>query len=343
MPRFRWLVALRMVLSFSTISTAAAQDAGLPNYAPLLPQAKARAWQVDPLKGYAVRELKPNVFMVTDGGYQALFVTTTRGVTLFDAPPSVASHIGDAVADVTSEHIVRLVYSHAHVDHIGGAGRILRQNPNIEIVAEEGVARFLRDQKDPTRPEPTRAFKERETLTLGAVTADLKVGYWHSPPGDLFISLPSRKILMAVDTMSSGSVPFMGFDLTMNMDAYLKVFDQLLAYDFDILVPGHHSNPSTRDDVKLVKDYVMDVYGTIKRIHESDHGALVAQAREKYGRENSYPAARVLIDSEVEQCAQEIGMRWISKLDSVDVWAPSQCRAALVYFEWDVGARRDQK
>jgi glyoxylase-like metal-dependent hydrolase (beta-lactamase superfamily II) len=341
MPKFALVVALWSMMSFSMVTTAAAQDAALPNYAPLLRQARARAWAVDPQKGYVVRELKPDVYLITDGGYQALFITTGNGVTLFDAPPSVASHISQAVADVTSEPIVRLVYSHVHVDHIGGAGLILRQHPNIEILAEEGVARFLREQHDPSRPEPTSVFKDHKTLVMGSVTAELEVGYWHSPPGDLFIYLPSRKVLMAVDTMSSGSVPFMGFDLTMNMDAYVKVFDQLLAYDFDILVPGHHSNPSTRDDVRLVKEYVMDVYDTIKRIHESDHRSLVARAVETYGRENSYPTARVVMDSEVEQCAKEIKGRWISKLDNVDVWAPSQCRTALVYFEWDIGPRRD--
>jgi len=339
MPRYRLIVALRALISFSMMTTAVAQDLPLPDYAPLLPQVKARARQVDPQKGYMVGELKPHVFFVTDGGYQALFVTTGNGVVLFDAPPSLAAHIGQAVADVTKEPIVKLVYSHVHVDHIAGAGLILRQNPNMEIVAEDGVAGFLHEQKDPSRPEPTRVFKEHETLTLGSMTAELKVGYWHSPPGDLFVYLPSKKVLMAVDTMSSGSVPFMGFDLTMDMDAYLKVFDQLLAYDFDVLVPGHHSNPSTRDDVRLVKDYVMDVYKTIKRIHESEHGPLLARAIEKYGRDNSYPTARVLMDSEVEQCGQEIKGRWMTKLDNVDVWAPSQCRTALVYFEWDVGSR----
>jgi glyoxylase-like metal-dependent hydrolase (beta-lactamase superfamily II) len=294
---------------------------------------------VDPQKGYVVRELKPTVYLITNGGYQALFVTTGSGVTLFDAPPSFASHIGQAVADVTSERIVRLVYSHMHVDHIGGAGLLLRQNPNMEIVAEDGVARFLHEQKDPSRSEPTNVVRDHEKLT-GSIAVELKVGYWHSPPGDLFIYLSSRKVLMAVDTMSSGSAPFMGFDLTINTDAYLKVFDQLLAYDFDILVPGHHSNPSTRDDVRLVKEYVMDIYGTIRRIHKSDHLFLMARAVQKYGHENSYPTARVLMDNEVEQCAEEIKGRWLSKLDNVDVWVQSQCRTALVYFEWDVGPHR---
>jgi glyoxylase-like metal-dependent hydrolase (beta-lactamase superfamily II) len=334
-----FIAALIAVSTLSVVTIANAQDNQLPDYAPLLPQAKARAWVVDPTKGYLVKELKPNVFMITDGGYQSLFATSGQGVVLFDAPPSFARHIVQAVADVSKEPIVKLVYSHIHVDHIGGAGLIRQQNPKVEIVAEQGVARFLEEQKDPNRPMPTRVFKDHDRLTFGSMIAELKVGYWHSPPGDLFIYLPNKEVLMAVDTMSAGSVPFMGLDLTMNMDAYLKVFDQILAYNFDVLVPGHHSNPSTRDDVKLVKDYVMDIYNAVRRIHESDHKSLISRAAQKYGSDNSYAIARVLIDSEVDQCAKEIKDRWMTKLDNVDVWAASQCRTALVYFEWDVGPR----
>jgi glyoxylase-like metal-dependent hydrolase (beta-lactamase superfamily II) len=311
----------------------------LPDYAPLLPHTTAPEWSVDAQKGYLVRELKPGVFMITGGGYQALFATTGNGTVLFDAPPSFAQHIVEAVEEVTREPIVTLVYSHGHIDHIAGAGLIRQHNPQLEIVAEEGVAQFLREQQDPDRPLPTRVFSDHETLNYGSLTATLKLGHWHSPPGDLFIYLPDKKVLMAVDTMSADSVPFMGLDLTMNMGEYLKVFDQLLAYDFDLLVPGHHSRPSTRADVELVKDYVMDVFGTVKRVLEADHQPLVSLAVAKFGRENSYPVARVLIDSEVDECANEIKSRWMTRLNNVDVWAESHCCTALVHFQWNVGPR----
>jgi glyoxylase-like metal-dependent hydrolase (beta-lactamase superfamily II) len=315
----------------------AAEGAALPDYAPLLPQVRSRTWPIDPQKGYLVEELKPNVFIITDGGYQSLFVTTGKGVVLFDAPPSFAEHIGRAVAEMTKEPVAKLVYSHMHVDHIGGAGLILRQNPGIEIIAENGVARFLSERSDPTRPVPTTKFREHEALTFGSMQAEMKVGYWHSPPGDLFIYFSDKRVLMAVDTMSSGSVPFMGLDLTMNMDAYTKVFDQLLGYDFDFLVPGHHSNPSTPSDVRLVKDYVVDVYQTMRRIQESDHRELISRAMQKYGRDNTYAIARVLLDSEIAQGSREIKDRWMTTLDNVDVWAESHCSTALVYHQWDIG------
>jgi hypothetical protein len=47
--------------------------------------------------------------------------------------------------------------------------------------------------------------------------------------------------------------------------------------------------------------------------------------------------ASVVIDSEVNECAQEIKGRWIDRLEGVDICAPSHCRTALVYDEWDVG------
>jgi glyoxylase-like metal-dependent hydrolase (beta-lactamase superfamily II) len=321
------------------MSTAGDQDDQLPDFVPLLPHIKAREWPVDRQRGYLVREIKPATFVITDGGYQALFAATGAGVVLFDAPPSCAPHLTQAIGEVTAEPIAKLVYSHGHVDHIGGAGLIRQQNPDIEIIAEQGVAQFLRDQDDPNRPMPARTFKEREVLTFGTLTADLRLGHWHSPPGDLFIHLPDKQVLMAVDTMSSGWVPFMGLDLTMNMHAYLKVFAQMLAYDFNVLVPGHHSNASTRQDVQLVADYVADVYQTVKRINESDHRPLQALAAQKYSRDNSYAITRVVIDRKVAQAAKEIKSRWIGELVGVDVWAESHCRTALIYCEWDVGAR----
>ena len=330
-------LAAQRALSQSQPDHSNTATTSLPDYAPPLPRVKARAWRVDPRKGYLVKELKPNTFIITDGGYQSLFVTTGHGVVLFDAPPSFAQHIGQAVAETTKEPIAKLVYSHIHIDHIGGAGRILRQNPGIEIVAEDGVARFLSEKSDVSRPVPTTTFNNKSRLTFGSMESEMQVGYWHSPPGDLFVYFPDKSVLMAVDIMSSGSVPYMGLDLTMNMDAYIKVFDQLLWYDFEITVPGHHSNPSTRDDVRLVKDYVMDVYQTMKRIHESDHRALISRAAQKYGLDNSYAIARVLIDGEIAQGSNEIKNRWITRLDNVDVWAESHCRTALVYYEWDIG------
>jgi glyoxylase-like metal-dependent hydrolase (beta-lactamase superfamily II) len=325
-------------LCFSTSANAQTGEK-LPDYVPLLPEVKAKAPVIDPHKGYIVKELKPGVFMITEGAYESAFITTGKGVVLIDAPPSFAQHIVQAVAETTSEPIVELIYTHVHVDHIAGAGLILKQVPNMEILAEEGTAEFLREMQDPHRPIPTRTFKDRYTLQLGSLTANMQVGHWHSPEGDLLITIPDKKVVIAIDAFSSGATPFMGLDLTMNMHEYLKLFDRLLSMDFDVMVPGHHSTPATHEDVQIAKSYVTDVYKTVARILAEDHSALKARAVRKYGAENGWAVASVLIDSEVDQCAKEIKDRWVKKLEGVDIWAASHCRTALVYAEWDVGGR----
>lgn len=328
-------LALALGLLFTVATSAQAADK-LPNYVPVLPEVRARALAVDPQKGYLVKQVKPGVFVITEGLYQSAFVTTGKGVILFDAPPSFAAHIIKAVAEVTSEPVVQLVYSHVHVDHIGGADLILKQLPKLQIVAEEGTAVILREKRDPHRPLPTRTFKDHQTLKLGSMTVELKLGHWHSPEGDLFIYMPGKRFLMAIDTLAAGSVPFMGFDLTMNMHDYLKVFDQLLAYDFDVLVPGHLTYLADRQDAQVTKDYVTDVYKTVKRIHNgTDQMAVMSQAAQKYSWDNKFAIFRTLLDGVVDQCVREIQGRWIDKLVGVDVFVASHCSTALVYARWD--------
>jgi glyoxylase-like metal-dependent hydrolase (beta-lactamase superfamily II) len=127
-----------------------------PDYVPLLPAVKAKALAVDHRKGYLVKELKPGIFMITDGAYESVFATTGKGVVLFDAPPSFAQHIVNAVSETTKEPIVELVYTHLHVDHIGGASLVLQSKPGVQILAESGTAEFLREVQDPHRPIGTR-------------------------------------------------------------------------------------------------------------------------------------------------------------------------------------------
>lgn len=328
-------LALALGLGFGAATFAQEVDK-LPNYVPVLPHIKARALAVDQQKGYLVKQVKPDVYVITDGIYQSVFVTTGKGVILFDAPESFARHIVKAVADVTREPIVQLVYSHAHLDHIAGASLLIQQVPKLTIVAEAGTAAFLREKQDPRRPLPTSTFKTQHTLKLGTMTVELRKGQWHSPEGDLLIYLPGRKFLMAIDTLAAGHVPFMDFDLSTNMHAYLKVFDQLLAYDFDVLVPGHLTYLADRQDVQMSRDYALDVYKTVKRIHDgTDQMQVMSQAAQKYSWDNKFAIFRTLLDGVVAQCAAEVQGRWIDKLAGVDVFGASHCRAALIYARWD--------
>lgn len=316
---------------FNTMSFAAESV----EYVAVLPQVKARALPVDPQKGYLVKEVKPDVFVITDGIYQSAFVTTGKGVILLDAPRSLGRHIQKAVAEVTTEPIVKIVYSHTHVDHIGGI-EFLKNIANLEIIAEKNVSDFLKEKQDARRLVPTKTFVGKHTLEWGTAKIELRHGNYHSDEGDLFIYIPGKKFLMVIDSITPGYVPFMDLDLTSNAHNYLKVFDQMLKYDFDVLVPGHLTHLATREDVVTSKEYVLDVYKTVKRIHDgTDQMKIMSDAAVKYTWDNKFALFRTFLDGIIKSCGEEVKARWINKLAGVDVWADSHCRAMLIYARWD--------
>src|SRR5258708_26021565 len=95
----------------------------LPDYAPIPPSALGPAVNA---QGYFVGRVEKNLYWVTDGTYQAAFLTTQDGVVLFDAPPTIGHNIQRAVDEIASANGVtnkgtHLIYSHHHPDHAGAS------------------------------------------------------------------------------------------------------------------------------------------------------------------------------------------------------------------------------
>ncbi len=106
-------LASLLVLAGSTVAGLAAAP---------LPEA-AKGVPIPPDKGYYVKEIADGLYWVTEGVYTTMFLTTGEGVIVVDAPPSFGDKLVKAIAEVTNEPITHVIYSHAHADHIGGAGR----------------------------------------------------------------------------------------------------------------------------------------------------------------------------------------------------------------------------
>jgi glyoxylase-like metal-dependent hydrolase (beta-lactamase superfamily II) len=279
--------------------------------------------------GFLTRELAPGMFLLTNGNYQSMFMTTGEGVILIDAPEPLVQFIDRAVGEVTREPITTLIYSHGHSDHIGGSHLLAR--PGLDIIAEARVAAFIAAKRDGRRLQPTRTFEEKVTLTIGSRTIALKRDEFHSAEGDLIIHFPAERVMMAVDIIAPGWVPLLDFDVTANMFAYLGAFDRLLAYDFEQFVAGHTAEIGHRADVELTKRYAFDVYETVKRIHaETNVAAMLADARD-----NEQAGIKHLIEDVTARATAEVQGRWRGgPMKGVDLWAESHCRAMLLYVRW---------
>src|SRR5881227_3555278 len=56
----------------------------------------AKGPAVDPAKGYRLQDLGQGLYMVTDNGYQSMFMVYDKGVVVVDAPTSYAQYIPKA-------------------------------------------------------------------------------------------------------------------------------------------------------------------------------------------------------------------------------------------------------
>lgn len=308
----------------------------LRDYRPVLPAVLERAWKIDPDRGVETREVARDIYVITDGVWQSAFVVTAEGVIVLDAPESFGSRIQAEVAAVTTKPITKLVYSHVHSDHIGGAASLAGIG-GLEILALKPVAALLAELADPARPLPTRTFEGELILTPGGRRIELRAAHYHSDEGDLIVYVPDGRFLMAVDTLAPGYVPFMGFDITSNFHEYAQVFDLLLEYEFDVFVGGHLSHPGDRRDVEVTREFVQDVLETTRRVHQqTDLMTVFSQSAQEIGSfDNKYLLFKSFLDAVTARATSEIEARWADRLAGVDVWTAEHVKTALIYVRWD--------
>jgi glyoxylase-like metal-dependent hydrolase (beta-lactamase superfamily II) len=183
-------------------------------------------------------------------------VVSEEGVIVVDAPPSYAEKLPEAIREVTDQPVKYFVYSHHHKDHTGGAAVF---GDDVTMVSHELAAAELRRKNDPSRPIPTLTFSDSYTLELGSQRIDLSYpGLQHSP-GNIFISLPEQKVLMLVDVLYPGSVPFKDFAVAASVSGFFRAYDQALDYDFDYFQGGHVGRPGTRADFLETHGYITDI------------------------------------------------------------------------------------
>lgn len=140
-----------VALSAAFVWTSAhAQDEDSKMFAAL--PAAAVGPQIDPAVGYLVEELGRGLYLLNDGVYQMMFLTTGEGVIVVDAPPNTGERILAAISSATDEPITHVVYSRSHNDHIGAAALY---PDDAVIIAHEETAAHLANKNDPKTAERT--------------------------------------------------------------------------------------------------------------------------------------------------------------------------------------------
>jgi cyclase len=146
------------------------------------------------------------VYVLTNGGANALAVTTADGVVLIDAKlPGWGPAVLDTLRQVTDDPVIEIVNTNADEDHAGGNGEY---SGKVDIVMHENASgRFLKRAGTRTPSPVVKTFGDRTSLTIGRTTLQLyHFGRGHTD-GDAIVVLPHARLAFVGDLVADKSVP----------------------------------------------------------------------------------------------------------------------------------------
>ena len=315
---------------------ADARAAAMASTAPALPET-AMGPEV-PDSGYWVEDLGDGLYVVSDGAYQAAFLTTGEGVIVIDAPPNLGQMLPDAIAATTDEPITHVIYSHAHADHIGSASLL---PADAVYIAQADAAAQLAEigADDPGReypygiflggapvPLPTETFEDSYTLEVGNQVVELTYNGTNHSPGNTYVYFPNQRALMLVDVVFPGWVPFMSLALAQDVHGYIQAHEEALAYDFDTFIGGHLTRLGTREDVETALAYLMDVRANAAAALQSVDFMAVAM---EVGFTDLWVLFGAYLDTVAQTCADTTLVTWDGQLGGAASFTKSHCATML--------------
>ena len=291
----------------------------LPDYAPVPASSFGPALNE---QGYHVGQIKRNLYYVTDGVYQAAFLTTKDGVVLFDAPPSIGHNLQRAIDEVTrpegvSNKVTYLVHTHHHADHAGAASLF---GKDVVRIGHEETRRLLLRDDDPNRPPPDETFSDRRTLEIGGERIELA---WHGAnhtPDNSVVHFPGHDTLMMVDIVNVGWVPVFVVNLSDDIPGYVAMPGHALTYPWTTLISGHLGRLGRREDVVLHQQYMADLDAAARTALDTVDPTPYFQ---KYGAVgNMWAAVKAYLKAVGDATAAPVIEKYTGVLAAADVFTP---------------------
>ena len=210
-----------------------------------------------------------NVYVFRYANHQAMFIVTRDGVIATDPigygrPQAVTTYV-DEIKKVTDKPIKYLIYSHHHYDHISGGKPF--KDAGAKIVAHKKAKERLAVLKDPATPLPDETMDKKRTINLGGTALELTyVGLNHSD-SSIVMRLPKEKLIFVVDFLPVGTLPGRGMIDFYPLEAENSI-KQVLALDWERLIPGHPGAPEgrlgTKKDAQDQLTFLQDASEAVK-------------------------------------------------------------------------------
>jgi glyoxylase-like metal-dependent hydrolase (beta-lactamase superfamily II) len=259
-------------LAFQSVAAVRAQPVVGNAVVPV--KVSASGWYV---QGESALGSQANRNFISNAG----FVVTPAGVVVIDAlgAPALARELMDRIRAITDHPVTHVIVTHYHADHIYGLQEFKRAG--ARIIAHRKALEYLNSDTALSRLEASRAqlaplidsntrlvpadewLDAAQELVVGGVRFVLQpVGPAHTPE-DLVVFMPGERVLFAGDLVFRGRIPFVG---QADSGQWIKSLDTLLAFDAQVVVPGHGPLSTTAaQDMALTRDYLAHLRETMGR------------------------------------------------------------------------------
>ena len=164
-------------------------------------------------------------------------------------------------------------------------------------------------------------------------------------PGNIFIWAPVQRVLMLVDIVYPGWVPYYQLGVANFVPGYVKAHEQILAYDLKHYVGGHLDRSGTREDVLQSQAYVTDLFDAVVQAMQfaaDPNSTLYAPDLfakfEKVAPGNSWFATKSTYALLTEHANNVTNEKWLGKLAGVDVYGIDNANVMFeaVLIDWGI-------
>jgi glyoxylase-like metal-dependent hydrolase (beta-lactamase superfamily II) len=202
-----------------------------------------------------IRQLKPDLYMITGGGANTLVRVTPEGAIVVDTKnPSDENfnRLMEEIKSVTTQPVKIVINTQHHPDHVGNNQKFI--DAGAQVVALETLkAHMASDPRTKAIPGlPTQTFARDHVVRLGGAEVRLYFfGPGHSG-GDTMAYFPDAKVAMVSDHITDGT-PIVDFANGGSAVAWTRALDGVLKLDFELAIPGR-GEPRTRLEVQGYRD-----------------------------------------------------------------------------------------
>jgi hypothetical protein len=148
--------------------------------------------------------------------------------------------------------------------------------------------------------------------------------------GNLFVYAPRQKVLMLVDVVYPGYLPYPDLGVAVDTPGYIQAHREALTYEFSEFVGGHVDRLGTRADVEASLAFVLDLKQAAEAVlAERPFPTYLRQRRVDLSR-TTWFAHDDYEQDRVARCYARLAPQWTPRLKGTARILQTHCRAMIV-------------